>query len=357
MDREGPPPVHVPRALTAAAAYGWRLVVVAAAVWVAAWLLTQLFVVIVPLILSLFLAAAIGPLVDRLRRLGVPSAIATTVVLVVLLVLLALVGLWLSGRVREQFDDLGVQVRQGIDQVEQWLTTGPLNLDPQRVDQLERQLTAVEATGGGLTERILGRARQLIELLAGLVLLVFATFFLLKDGPSIGAWIRERVDEAYREDVTAIASLARSVMRWYLIGTAGVGLADATLLAIVLVVLDVPLVMPLTLMTFVAAYFPIIGALTAGALSALVALVSGGFQTALLVVIATIVIQQVEGNILQPVIMGHAVRLHPLVTLVVVSAGLIVAGLVGAFLAVPLTAIAAQVTGHYRRRSVCRSQP
>lgn len=342
--------MHVPRPLRAAAAYGWRLLVVAGAVYVLVWCLTQLFVVLVPLVVSLFLAAAVHPVVERLRRWGLPSWLATTIVFTLLLTVLALLALWLSGRVRGQFDDLGVQARRGIEQVEQWLTTGPLDLEPRRVDQLERQITSVSASGGGLAERIVGRARQLIELLAGVGLTFFATFFLLKDGERIGAWLQERIAPAYRDDATAIATRARAVMRWYLVGTASVGLVDASLLAVALVVLGVPLVLPLAVVTFVGAFFPVIGAFVAGALAALVALVAGGFQTALLVIAATLVVQQVEGHVLQPVIMGHAVRLHPLVTLFVVSAGLIVAGLVGAFLAVPLTAITAHVAEHYRRR-------
>lgn len=346
-DRE---PAHVPRALAAAAVYGWRIVVVAGAVFVIAWVLTQLYVVVVPLVLSLFIASALEPAVDRLRRWGVPSTVAAVLAFAVVGAILVLGGWWLSAQVRGQFDDLGAQARQGLRQVEQWLTNGPLNLDSARVDRLEDQLTSVQATGGGLTQRIAGRARQLLEVLAGAVLIVFATFFLLKDGPAMGRWITDRVGPPYREDLAVISTRAQRVMRWYLVGTAGVGLADASLLAIVLIVLGVPLVLPLTLLTFAAAFFPIVGAVVAGAVAALVALVAGGFQTALLVVVATILIQQIEGNLLQPLIMGRAVSLHPLVTLSAVSAGLIIAGLIGAFLAVPLTALTAQVAGHYHRK-------
>lgn len=335
---------HVPRPLAVAAAYGWRVLVVAGAAYVLAWCLTQLFVILVPLVLALFIASALHPFVDRLRRWGWPSALATTAVFALLVIVLTLLALWLSGRVRGQFDDLGQQVRQGIDQVEQWLVDGPLNLKPQRVRQLESEVTSVSSTGGGLTQRLLGRARQLIEVLAGIVLTFFAAFFLLKDGERIGAWMRERIPPPYRDDASVIATRSRITMRWYLLGTAGVGLADALMLAVVLILLGVPLVLPLSVLTFAGAFFPLVGAFTAGAIATLVALVSGGFQTALLVVLATIAVQQIEGNILQPVILGRAVQLHPLVTLFAVSGGLIVAGRVGAFLAVPLVA---QVTGYY----------
>jgi predicted PurR-regulated permease PerM len=344
-----PDAVRVPRALQAAGAYSWRLLAIAGAAWVVAWCLTQLYIVVVPLVLALFLAAVIEPLVSWLRR-WLPSGLATAIVFVALIGLLATTILWLSEQVRGQFDDLGDQARLGADQVERWLTTGPLDLDPQRVARVEQQLTSVRPAGGGLTDRILGRARQLVEVVGGVVLMVFAAFFIAKDGHRIASWILEHVDDPYRDDVRAVALRARTVLRWYLLGTAGVGLADASLLAVALLVLGVPLVLPLMLLTFAAAFFPIVGAVAAGALAALVALVGGGFQTALLVVLATIAIQQIEGNLLQPVIMGRAVDLHPLVTLSVVSAGLITAGLIGAFLAVPLTAIAAQVTGWYRDR-------
>jgi len=141
-------------------------------------------------------------------------------------------------------------------------------------------------------------------------------------------------------------------MRLYLVATALTGLIDGILIAIVLLVLGVPLVLPLAVLTFLGGFFPLIGATLAGLVATLIALVDGGFTTALLVVAATIAIQQIEGNLLQPIILERAVRLHPLVTVVAVGAGLLVGGLLGAFLSVPLVAIAAQTANYYRVRNL-----
>jgi predicted PurR-regulated permease PerM len=140
-------------------------------------------------------------------------------------------------------------------------------------------------------------------------------------------------------------------MRLYLIATGLTGLINGVLIAIALLVLGVPLVLPLAVLTFLGGFFPLVGAILAGLVATLVALVDAGFTTALLVVGATILIQQIEGNLLQPIILERAVRLHPLVTVVAVGAGILIGGLLGAFLSVPLVAIAAQTANYYRTRN------
>ncbi len=165
-------------------------------------------------------------------------------------------------------------------------------------------------------------------------------------------WLKERVPRAQRDDAVALTSRARGIMRVYLVATALTGLIDGILIAIALLVVGVPLVLPLAVLTFLGGFFPLVGATLAGLVAALVALVDGGFTTALLVVAATIAVQQIEGNLLQPLILERAVRLHPLVTVVAVGAGLLVGGLLGAFLSVPLVAIAAQTANYYRTRNL-----
>ncbi len=341
--------VKVPALLVGAAAWSWRLLLVGAAGTMIVFVLIQLYVVVVPVILALFLAAALEPLVARLRRHGWPPALAAVVVFFGTLAVLGLLFTWIGTQVAEELSDVGDRVDQGLDEVREWLQGDPFNLSPERLTQLEEDLKgSVSGGGGGGVAGVAKGARTVTEVFGGLVLMLFTLFFVLKDGFRMADWFKERIAPAQRDDAVEIAGRARRIMRLYLVATALTGLIDGILIAIALLVLGVPLVLPLAVLTFIGGFFPLIGATLAGLVAALVALVDGGFTTALLVVAATIAVQQIEGNLLQPLILERAVRLHPLVTVVAVGAGLLVGGLLGAFLAVPLVAIAAQTANYYR---------
>lgn len=339
----------VPLLLAGAAAWSWRLLVIGAAGTMIVFVLIQLYVVVVPVLLALFLAAALEPLVARLRRRGLPPAAAACLVFFGTLAILALLFGWIGSAVADELSDVGERVDQGIDEVRDWLQGEPLNLSPERLDELENNLT--DSLGSGGNGGLAKGARAVTEVFGGIVLLLFTLFFVLKDGHKMADWFKERIAPAQRDDAVEITCRARRIMRLYLIATGLTGLIDGILIAIALLVLGVPLVLPLAVLTFLGGFFPLVGATLAGLVAALVALVDGGFVTALLVVGATIIIQQIEGNLLQPIILERAVRLHPLVTVVAVGAGLLVGGLLGAFLSVPLVAIGAQAANYYRTRN------
>ena len=323
----------------------------AAGGYVVLWVLLRVWVVLLPLLVALFLAAALDPLVDWLRRRRWPSALAATVVLFTVLVLAVLLIGWVSMSLSGQLGQLRTQVQQALNQLQQALTTAPLfNFSEQRLDELQNQLVGA-AGRGGLVQRAMNAGSLLAQFVTGIILMLFTLFFVLKDGQRMGAWCRERIPERFHDDVTGVTSAVQKVMREYLGGTVVVGLFDAVFIGLALIVLNVPLVLPLSTITFFGAFVPAVGATVAGALAALVALVSGGLTTALWVVAATIVVQQIEGNLLQPLIMGAAVSLHPLVTVYMVTVGFVVGGIVGAFIAVPLTAMAAQIGQFYRTRN------
>ncbi|HWC12260.1 MAG TPA: AI-2E family transporter [Acidimicrobiales bacterium] len=348
---DGTPRPRVPLVLAGAAAWSWRILVVSAALVVVGFLLVQLYVVVVPVVLALFLAAALEPLAARLRARRWPAALAAATVFIGALVVLALLVTWIGTAVAGQFDDLGDRLQEAVEDTKRWAQGDPLNLPRERVDQLESDLRqSLRRAGGGLAEQAASRAQAVGEALGGVVLLFFTLFFIIKDGARMADWLRERVPPAHREDAVALVSRARHVMRQYLVATGLTGIVDGALIAIALLVLDVPLVLPLAVLTFLGAFVPIVGATVAGLLAAAVALVTNGAGTALLVVAATIVVQQVEGNLLQPLILERAVRLHPLVTVWAVGAGIVVGGLLGAFLAVPLVAIGVGVASHYHRK-------
>ena len=343
--------VRVPFVLAAAAAWGWRILVATAALALVTVVLIQLYVVVVPVVLALFLAAVLEPVVAWLRARRWPSALAATTVFVGSLAVLVLLLTWIGTSVATQFDDLGQEFRDGVDSAKEWAQGEPLNLAPQRVDQVEADVRAALRTAtGGVAERAVGRARAAGEVLGGIVLLLFTLFFLLKDGARMADWLGARVPPGYQDDAVALATRSRDVMRQYLIATAATGFIDGVLIGIALWVLGVPLVIPLAVLTFLGGFVPLVGATIAGLVSAVVALATSGLATALLVVAATVAVQQIEGNLLQPLILERAVRLHPLVTVWAVAGGLVIGGLLGAFLSVPLVAIAVGVGSHYRGR-------
>lgn len=350
MTDSGDDGAKVPVLLAGAAAWSWRLLVVGAAATMIVFVLIQLYVIVVPVILALFMAAVLEPLAARLRRKGWPAALATMAVFFGALAVFGLLVAWIGSAVAEELSDVGNRVDEGLEEVRTWLQGDPFNLSPERLTRLEEDIKGSLSSGGsgGLAKG----ARAVTEAFGGIVLMLFTLFFVIKDGSRMADWFKERIAPAQRDDAVEIAGRARRIMRLYLVATALTGLIDGILIAIALVVLGVPLVLPLAVLTFLGGFFPLVGATLAGLVAALVALVDGGFTTALLVVGATILVQQIEGNLLQPLILERAVRLHPLVTVVAVGAGLLVGGLLGAFLSVPLVAIGAQAANYYRTRNL-----
>ena len=341
--------VKVPRVLAGAAAWGWRILVVAAALALIIFVLIRLYVVVVPVVLALFLAAVLEPFAAWLRARGWPAALAATTVFLGALVALGLLLFWIGASVATQFEDVGDQLEEAVADAKEWAQKDPLNLPRERVDEIETGIRdAVRGAGGGLARQAAGRAQLAGEFFGGVVLLLFTLFFLLKDGARMGRWLGERVPPAQHHDAVSLATRARGIMRQYLIATAATGFIDGVLIGIALWVLDVPLVVPLAVLTFLGGFIPIVGATVAGLVAAAVALVANGAGAALLVVAATIAVQQIEGNLLQPLILERAVRLHPLVTVWAVAGGLVIGGLLGAFLSVPLVAVAVAVGSHYR---------
>ncbi|MDP8959110.1 MAG: AI-2E family transporter, partial [Actinomycetota bacterium] len=183
-------------------------------------------------------------------------------------------------------------------------------------------------------------------------------FFFVKDGEQISGWFLRQVDEQYRDDVRALSRRAWQTVAAYLRGLAVVAFFDAVVIGIGLLVIGVPLVVPLVTLTFFGGFFPIVGAVLAGLLAVLVALVNGGLVDALAVLAVVLVVQQVEGDVLAPLVLGRAVQLHPLVILLALTAGAVVAGVVGAFLAVPTAAVLVAVGAEFRaRREGAEAQP
>ncbi len=342
-----PPQGRVPPALDHVAAWLWRLLPVVAAVVAVAWLARRLLLLVVALGAAVLLTALLQPLVNWLSRHGWSRVAATWLVLVSVLGAVVAFAWWLAPRVADQLTGIGPEVSRAVESARSWLTTGPLGLERDQVDQLRDRALALFGMGGdaGLASRFVSGAQTLVLAVAGVLLTVVLTFFFVKDGPAMARWAAEHLGDGRRRGIERMASAAWAAVGAYLRGVSIIAAFNAVASAIAYAVIGVPLVLALATLEFFASFVPLVGAVTVGALAAAVALASGGLVDALLVVGVAVAIEQVEGNFLQPVVLGRAVKLHPVVVIVVVTAGALLAGIVGAVLAVPLAAAVSAAAG------------
>lgn len=300
--------------------------------------LIQIRLVVIPLLLALILAAAISPLVNMLRRKGWPSAAATAFSFLLLTVVLAAVVTGIVFAVRGQLDELIQRADEGFQQLYGFIQTGPIPIDQEQIESARQSLIDF-ATSSTVGTTALTGLTAAGEFLTGALLMLVILFFFLKDGDKIWAFLLRgfRGDRLHRAQRVGHKSL--EVLGGYVRGTAIIATVDSVFIGIALLVLGVPLAIPLAVIVFIGSFVPLVGATVAGALAALVALVANGPFVALMVVIAVVVVNQLEGNFLQPVVMGRSLNIHALVILLALTAGTILAGIVGAILAVPVAAV------------------
>jgi predicted PurR-regulated permease PerM len=311
------------------------LVIVIGIVYAAA----TLSVVTIPVLLALIIASAMHPVVSWLRRHRVPSVLATLAVLVGVLVVLALVGWLIVVAVISQWPDLQKSALSGFDQLQDFSKTLPFSIDQSQIDHtvkgLQDFLTSAQFGSGALAG-----ASATANFLTGLVLMIVVLFFFLKDGPAIWEFLlRPFSGERYRR-ARRVGDRVVHTLGGYVRGTATVAAVDAVGIGVGLAIIGVPLALPLAVVVFITAFIPIVGATAAGILAALVALVANGPVAALFVVGVVVLVNQLEGNLLQPVLMGKTLKLHGLVILIGLTAGTVLAGITGAIISVPLLAAA-----------------
>lgn len=305
----------------------------------AGYVLWKLRLVVVPLLIALLLAAAISPLVRWLHRRHVPKALATWISLLAAVTVLGGVIVVVVVSVSSRWNQLVSSSDLGLSRLEDLAAGGPLSFTPAQLRQARE--TAVEYLRQHLSVADAFSVLSLLTTLAvGLLLMIVMLFFFLKDGRGMWGFLVAPLDAPRREKAVRAGSQALETMGGYVRGITLVALVDAVAIGAVLFVLGVPLAMPLAVIVFLGAYVPIIGATASGAFAVLVTFVTNSPRDALIVAVAVVVVQQLEGNVLQPLIMGHVLSLHPLVVLIVLTAGSILAGVAGAVLAVPLTAVA-----------------
>jgi predicted PurR-regulated permease PerM len=348
---------RIPTWLDTGAALAWRVLVVAAALFLAVFVLGRLDVVVVPVIGGLWVCAVLVPPARWLHRHGWPSLAATWTVFLIGLASVVGLGLWLVPLVGAQFGPLGRTLAHSADSLRHWLAHGPLHLSQAQIDRYTNDIRG-RLTGGGTAGAIAGGRilqgaasglRLLVHGVASVILTVVVSFFFVKDGRVMSDWFLAQFQPSTAARLRAIGARAWATLSGYVRGTAINGFVNALLMSVGLVLLAVPLVPAIAVLTFAGGLFPIVGAFASGVVAALVALAAKGPGTAGLVVVLTVAIHHVEGYLVGPVVLGRAVRLHTLVVLLALTAGGTVAGVLGAFIAVPLTAVTVAVIGELRR--------
>ena len=328
--------------LELAAGYAWRLIVVVAAAVLAGLVLAELRLVVLPVVAALVLCTFLLPPVRWLRRRGWRASLAAFAVLSVALSALGGLCAVLVPRVAGELRDLDFSLQRGIETVAAWVVEGPLGVSEADLERaIDRGLEQLRDNADTLLSGALTGAAAFVELVVGLLLTLVLLFFLLRDSETIGRWLVGLVAERHREAAREAGIRAWEILGRFIRGTTIIALFDATLIGIGLWALGIPLALPLAVLTFFGAYVPVAGAVVAGLAAALVALVAEGLVAALLVSALVLVVQQLESNVLQPVVLGRAVSLHPIAVALSITAGAVVGGIVGAILAVPTVAVAA----------------
>ncbi|HJQ45856.1 MAG TPA: AI-2E family transporter [Amycolatopsis sp.] len=329
----------VPRGLRVSAAFAWRFLVVIAALYVVIWLIGKLSVVVIPVAIALLFAALGAPLVGHLVNLKVPRGLATAIVLIGGIAVLGGLLTFVVIQFTAGLPELQKQVSESLSQVRDFLIND-LHLRQEQIQQfIDNAISYLQNNQAAITTNALTTAGTIGEVLTSMLLTLFTTIFFLAGGAKIWSflilgvpgYVRARVDVAGRRGFASLVSYVRA--------TAAVAVVDAVGIGIGLWIVRVPLVIPLATLVFLAAFVPILGAVVAGAVAVLVALVTNGFITALIVLGIVILVMQLESHILQPLLLGRAVKLHPLAVVLAIAAGLVVAGIAGALLAVPLLAV------------------
>lgn len=340
---------EVPWGLDLAAAWAWRFLVITAAGVLLVWAFWHVRVVTLPLMIALLITALGSPVVRWGRRLRVPPSISAIVVVIGGVGLVALLLTFVSQQVIDGMSDLADKVVVGLGEIRTWLKDGPLNASDSQIDgyikQAQQYITDA-GQEGRVVEQVTELGTALTHVLAGFFIVLFASFFFLADGPRIWSWCVRLAPRAAREQIDGSGRVAWVSLTQFMRATVIVALADAIGIMVVALLLDVPLVAAIGVLVFIGAFVPMIGATIAGSVAVLVALVDQGPVTALLMLGGVILVQQIEGHVLQPFLMGRFVSVHPLGVIVAIGVGVLVAGVAGALIAVPLAAAVNAVVHH-----------
>jgi putative heme transporter len=326
----------------------WSVLGVLLVVAVVGWVLSLVPLVVVPLVLALFPATLLVPVAGWLRRLGAPAALAAIGSILLGLLLIAVIVGAMVPLVVSQAPDLAESAAGGLQELEGFLEDGPLGLELGGFDGVVDMVQEQLGEAGELAPQAMAAAVVAFETVAGILLLFVVLFFYLKDGRRLADGVLSVVPRRHRSRARRLADRSWDTLGKYFRGQMLVALVDAIGIGIGLLILGVPLALPLAVLVFFGGLFPIVGAVVTGALAVLVALADQGLTTGLIVLGIVLAVQQLESNVLEPVILGRAIHLHPLVILISITTGAVLFGILGAFLAVPIAAVVSEIVDELR---------
>jgi predicted PurR-regulated permease PerM len=331
---------QVPRLLQLSASWAWRLLLVGLLIYITFRLAVELRLVVLPFIAAMLLTALLQPLTARMKRAGMAPLLATWCTFLLAVLVIAGVIFLFADRVSADYDTLANEVAKTASQVQHSLAGPPFHLNAKRLqtytNDLVKYLSQHKAQIAGT---VLAGGKYAIEFLTGLILGLFITFFLLKDGGKIWVWLIKGLRPEPRRRVNMAGETAWRTLVAYMRGTTLVAAIHALFIGLALWLLGVPLLVPFIVLVFLAAFLPLVGILVVGALAILVALATKGWVAAVILLAVLLLENQIESHLLQPLVVGRLVRLHPLSIILVLAVGGIIAGIPGAIVAVPFTAV------------------
>lgn len=335
---------YVSPGLRVAAAWSWRSIVVLVAIGVAFWLLAKVWHVLLPVLIALLLAALLAPLTGWMTKKGMPRVLATIIAFFGFIIVVAGLFTLVGQQIYSGMPDLVGQVMTGFSSISSWLAHNPFGLDSTTISgYIDDGVKSATDFLQNNSSQLLGGAWEATSsvgsFLAGLLLCLFTTFFFLYDGKRIFRWVMNLLPVPAQPVAIGAAQRGWTTLTQYVRVQILVAAVDAIGIGIGAAILGIPLVIPLTLLVFLASFIPIVGAIASGVVAVVVALVSNGFVAALIMLAVVIGVQQLEGHVLQPFLMGKAVSVHPLAVVLAVAAGGFLYGIVGALFAVPAVAV------------------
>ena len=342
---------RVPGWLQSGAAWSWRLLVLALAIYLTTRVLGVLYIVVVPCIAALLLTALLQPLAARLRRAGLPRLAATWATLLIAAAVLGGLAALVATRASADYPSLVAEARHTTTQVESWLSGPPFHVKNSNVQKFLNDIPSYLSKHKSLVEgTVVTGGKIAAEFFGGLVLMLFVTFFLIKDGERIWTWLLGALRTESAERVNRAGHAAWLAVVYYMRGTVAVAAIHAIVIGLVLWIMGVPLALPLAVLVFLAAFVPLVGLLAAGALAIVVTLATKGWLDAVILLGILIVEDQLEAHLLQPQVVGRVIRLHPLAVILSLAVGGVLAGIAGAVVAVPIVAVITRAVPELRRR-------
>ncbi len=331
----------VPPIIQSAAAWSWRLVLIGLAITGGLYIVGKFTLIVVPVAIGILFAVLLAPVVRILTvNLRFPKPLSSAIAVLGLISFVTGLAVLAGRSIIQGVSDLSAKAVEGFDTFLKLLSNGPLGIDTDRLSHIFDDLTgAAEENMGALLSGAISVTTTVGQFLAGTLIALFCAFFFLLDGRRIWAWVvgllprtaRQTVHQAGRRGVVTLAAYTRTQILVAFVDGAGIGIGAA--------ILGVPLALPLGVLVFIGSFIPFVGAIATGIVAVLVALVAKTWVTALIMLGVVLFVQQVESNVLQPFLMGHAVSMHPVAVLLVVTAGTLSAGIVGALFAVPIAAV------------------